>query len=453
MTTQTAPSLAPVAAYLYSKVSFEPHPEQLPILGSRKRFILVAGGEQAGKSLCGAKYLLGRHPETDGPGLFWLVAADYERTRREFDYLVEDFANLRLLKGKPTKRVDPGHIELVDGTMIRTKSAKDPRTLAMEAPDGILICEASQVDLETFNKCRYRVGPKRGWLFLSGTFETSLGWYPGLFSAWQSGIDDRQSFSLPTWTNRSLYPGGRNDPEILAMEREASDDFFMERIAGKPVPPKGLVFPQFRADVHVDTDAEYQKGHPVHLWVDPGYAHAHAVLAVQIIDGQVRVFDEVYERGLITEEIIGIVQQRPWQRDVKFGVIDIGGTQHQAMAAPSEIWLEKMGLTMTFQKVPIQDGIERTKSFLKIDPVSNRPKLIVNPKCKGLLSEMGVVPNPFDGQTRAYRYKMDSEGTVLSDVPEDKNNDACKALAYGLFAEYGPVTVTGMERIRVKRWR
>ena len=122
--------------YLYSKVGFEPTKEQVEILASKYRFNLVAGGEQAGKSLIAAKYLLGRFAETESKGLYWLVAADYERTRAEFEYLVQDFATLQVLKFA-SKRVDPGYIELTDGTRIETKSAKDPRTLAMRAPDGI----------------------------------------------------------------------------------------------------------------------------------------------------------------------------------------------------------------------------------------------------------------------------------------------------------------------------
>ena len=70
--------------YLFSKVGFTPTDEQKLILQSPYRFNLVAGGEQAGKSLIASKYLLGRFAETDQRGLYWLVAADYERTRAEF---------------------------------------------------------------------------------------------------------------------------------------------------------------------------------------------------------------------------------------------------------------------------------------------------------------------------------------------------------------------------------
>ena len=171
----TALDRASLTTYLYDKVGFVPTREQSSILNSQHRFNLVAGGEQAGKSMIAAKYLLARFLETKGKGLFWLVAADYARTRAEFTYLAEDFEKLGMIKDI-SKRVDPGHITLVDGTLIETKSAKDPRTLAMKAPDGIIGCEASQLDMETFFRLRGRCAPKRAWMFLGGTFEGSLGW-------------------------------------------------------------------------------------------------------------------------------------------------------------------------------------------------------------------------------------------------------------------------------------
>ncbi len=96
-----------VTDFIYERVGFEPTEAQKPLLKSRKRFTLVAGGEQAGKSMIASKYLLARWLEINDAGLYWLVAADYQRTRAEFEYLVEDFAALGVL-AESTKRVDPG---------------------------------------------------------------------------------------------------------------------------------------------------------------------------------------------------------------------------------------------------------------------------------------------------------------------------------------------------------
>ena len=435
---------------VFEIVEFEPTEEQIKILNSDKRFILVAGGEQAGKSMVASKFLLQKFLEDESPGLYWLVAADYERTRAEFEYLTQDFAKLGILR-EVTKRVDPGRIVLADGTRIETKSAKDPRTLAMRAPNGIVGCEASQLDLETFYRMRGRCAPKAGWMFLGGTFESSLGWYPQTFTAWESGIGDEQSFSLPSYTNFHLYPGGRDDPEIKRLEAVSSDDFFMERIEGRPVPPRGLVFNEFRASIHAQ-EVDYVPNEPVHIWIDPGYAGGYALEAVQIIDDVVRVFDEIYEIGLVTEEIIEMAQGRPWWKDVQYGVIDIAGTQHQAMPAPAEVWLSKTGLYLASQKVPINDGTERLKSFLKVDPISGYSRLSINSTCRGILSEFGAVPNAFDGQTRAYRWKMDRDGAIVGNTPEDKYNHGIKALIYGLVYHFGYSYVGDRQKIKVKHW-
>ena len=123
----------------------------MPVIRSTKRNILVAGGARAGKSvtLSAKGYLRIMEEENE---LYWLLAADYARTRAEFDYLTDYFSHWAAVKSV-TKRVDPGVIELENGCIIETKSANDPRTLAMKAPKGIIVCEASQIDLDTFYRC------------------------------------------------------------------------------------------------------------------------------------------------------------------------------------------------------------------------------------------------------------------------------------------------------------
>ena len=456
---------------LHRETGVLPTPEQARILMSDRRFVLVAGGEQAGKSVVASLFLIrkyfeltserwagrpagvskrgdkGRH---QSPPLYWLVGATYGETEREFRYLEEWFGALGLL-AKVTKRVNPGRIVLKDGTRIETKSAVDPRTLSKEAPDGIIGCEASQLDATVFSRMRGRVTPRNGWLFLAGTFESSVGWYPQLFKAWRQGGPDRRSYSLPSWTNRTLYPGGRHDPQLAALQTDSTDDFFMERIAGRPVPPKGLVVPEVRPEVHV-REVSYVPGIPVRLAIDPGYAGAYAVEALQHIDGREVVVDEIYERGLVTEEIIEKAKSRPWWPDVEGGVIDVAGYQHHSMPAPGEAWLEEGGVYLSASRVPINDGTQRLRSFLKVPAGKRGPKLLIGRHCKGILSELGVTPNPFDGQTRPYRWKTDREGNIVGRVPEDRYNHAVKAVIYHLVDKYGYASRPRARTFRVKRF-
>lgn len=416
---------------IFDKVHYRPSAEQQAVHNSLHRIRLVAGGERSGKSKSSAMDMVARMFEGT---LYWLVAADYERTKAEFGYIVEALGILGI-PYEATKQVDPGEITTSIGIKFSTKSAKDPRKLAYEAPDGILVCESSQIDYETYLRLRGRLMEKRGWMLMSGTFESSLGWYVDMFNLGQgNGSGELKSFSLPTWSNLAIFPGGRSDPEIVMLEKQTSSDWFMERYGGVPCPPKGLVFPEFKMPVHA-TDgevAQYDPTLPVFVWVDPGYSHVYAVLAAQKKGDVVAVIDEIYERGLVTEDIITIAQGREWWKSVRGGVIDIAGTQHQGMSSPQETWLQQAGISLRGQKIRIEDGIERVKTSLKVNPLTGYSGVIFNLKCRGLLSELGGCPSPIDGQTRVYKWRSDREGQVIGTVPDDKNNDAVKALTYGL---------------------
>lgn len=445
---------APPRSLIFDRLGFEPtKPYQEAVVYSGKRFILLSGGERGGKSMICEKCALIRILNK-GHGLYWLVAADYERTRAEFDYLVDDFIRLTGDASHVdfSKNINPGHITVGDIT-IKTKSSSDPRTLAMEAPDGIIICEASQVDFETFQKCNSRLAEKKGWLILGGTFEGSVGWYAQKYNEWLTSVDpEQQSYRIPSYSNHHIYPGGIDDPEIQRMKREFSDDYFIERIEGLPVPPTGLVFKEFRHERHIKV-IDYVPGLPVRIGVDWGVEHAYAVTARQVVSGVVRVFDEIYERDLITEEIIEIAKHRPWWRDAVGGAIDISGTYRQGAMPPSATeWLRRTGLTLKAQKIAIDKGIERLKGFLKDDPQTKEPRIVFSPRCKGIIAEFGAGPSPFDGQSRAYRWKFDRDGNILGKVPEDRNNDAIKALIYDIIDEYGYSYVNANRKTKVHRW-
>ena len=123
------------------------------------------------------------------------------------------------------------------------------------------------------------------------------------------------------------------------------------------------------------------------------------------------------------------------------------------MAAPAEVWLEKTRLYLSSKKIKINEGSERLKGWLKIDPKTHAPRIVFSPKCRGILSEFGAAPNPFDGQTKVYRWKTDREGNIVGEVPEDKNNHGIKSIIYGLIDRFGYGYIGDHQRIRVKRWK
>lgn len=279
----------PFADGVLKAAKWTPTPAQQDLFNNMTRFTLLAGGERFGKSHVGAmyggvkvmEYILteigaGRDPGGDE---MWLVAADYARTRAEFEYLI-DFFDALGLKKFASSAIDPGRIEVTTGVkggkpfFIRTKTANDHKTLAMTAPIGIVVCEASQIDHNSYLACQRRVAEKRGWLFLEGTFESSLGWYASLWKEWQPGlVNDSRSWSMPSHLNTFIYPEGENDPEILRLKSIMTENEFKERHMGVPAPPGNLVHPGFSSTVHVQ-EVSYIPGETVYLAIDPGISAA-----------------------------------------------------------------------------------------------------------------------------------------------------------------------------------
>lgn len=447
-------------------IGFEPTgKEQAAVLKCRKKFKLVVGGGQAGKSItASADFILhyledthtGFRREPDDPLLYWLLAADYARTEREFSY-ISDFLYRLGLPVDASKRLDPGSIEVhfkgerKPRLRIDTKSGKDPRSLAMYSPNGIVVCEASQIDLETFLKAQERVAASNGWMNLSGTYEGSLGWYPSIAKAWSHGSETEQSFILPSPTNFHVYPQGLETPSLVRLRKQSSDQWFLEKIMGQASPPEGLVFKEFRPDVHI-RDHEYDPNLPVFICHDPGYGHANAIEVFQVAKGgQIRVIDEIYERGVITSDMITIAMKRDWWANPdKTLVVDPNYVnQHHSGPSMADVWLEKTGLVPLGEKVKVAEGVDRLKSFLKVD-IYDEPGIVWHSKCKGVLSELGAYTNPFDDQVHVYRYKLDAQGNVIGEDPEQMWNDGISATIYGVVYRFG-LAGTGSSELIMQR--
>lgn len=455
MTTALSP---PSRKIMREAIGFEPTgAEQLAILETPKRFLAISGGEQSGKSFIMGEFLSERVPETKGPGLYWLVGRRYVDTEKEFDYILDNLQRAELVADFTRRDSDqPRQILLHDGTIIRTMSVAETANISREAPDGILGCEAGQLPEEAYYKLFLRAIAGHGWLVLGGTLERSSPWYRELIKNWRLPSDpDMQSFILPSWTNTHLYPGGREDPEIKRAEAILPPDIFEERMAAVPRIPSDVVFGRdFVPEKHI-REIEYIPGLPVSLAVDPGYNQAaHANLAIQLPpDAPIHVFDEIYDDSLYTTEMIEVSQQREWWADVQDGVIDIQATKpQQAQLPPIHTWIEKAGLHLRSRNVPIMDGIDRFKSFLRFDPRSGEPLMVISPRCRGLLSELGYVASPLTGKFQPYTWKIDRTGTIVGQMPRNLYNHSTKALTYWLVDRFGYVTSTRSNVVRLKRW-
>lgn len=448
----------------WSAFGHEPNETQAEILLDDRPIQLVAGGWRGGKSKTASFKgalatidFIARFRERAAGQVAWIVANNYELTRAEFNY-IGDFLRHAYPNVTSSTRVDPGYIRVpVPGGgifEIKTKSASDPQTLAMEAPVWIIVAEAAQVSVDTFENLRGRCVeaqiryPGFGWLHLEGTFEGSLGWYAAYWNKWQvsefQSDDDAKSYSLPSHTNTILYPLGEEDPKWKKLIAETPPDLFSEKYLGIPVPPSGRVFKQFDKKLHV-RDVAYDPDLPVYLGIDPGYSGQPSTYAVEVCqlyrfeDGteQWRIFDEIAVNkhampGFTVKDVCDIAMSRYWWRNPdKKGVIDVAGEAHAgAQESNAEVWMKTTGMVLMSGKVMIQAGIDRFDTTLKVNPITNQPGVIIDPKCEMIISELGGGPNPFDGETHVYSWGTGNHGQVIGTTPVDKWCDGIKAFTY-----------------------
>jgi hypothetical protein len=445
---------------IFEQIGYKPTGIQNKIHDSDVRIKLVAGGERGGKSVVGSKEAVLRIPRSE---LIWIVGAEYDISRTEFEYILEDCQKLKLITD-PNKNISfpkQGECSFTAYNKCRvvTKSAKEPQKLGMQAPDFILGCESAQMEYEAYLRLRGRLAEKRAPMVLTGTFEGSLGWYADMYTLWQSSNnDDAKSFSLPSWANDAIYKqcphpvipdsdkcpvcglpliitsNGEKfyvDEEIYKLWTGSPYDMANERYAGVPCKPSGLIMSEFSNVIHVG-DYSYDPEIPVEIAVDPGYGFpgAYAVVVVQVKEGAIYLVDEIYLQGYVTEDIITICKQKEWWGKLQGGAIDIAGRQHQAMPAPVEVWQNIGGLYLNSRKVDVEGGIDVLRTFLTVNPVTNRPKLFVNHTCRGFIAECGGGKSPVFGG-----------GSWLRDVNTgkiiDRNNHSTKAVTYWLVNRYG----------------
>ena len=431
---------------LLFQLNIELSTEQSEVFFEDSINIIMAGGEGASKSFTGAlKALMYSLTASYQVRLGWLVGADFEDARKEMDYVI-DWADQLGVLDRDNSTISshsdqkckvhifaPARIkeEAID-FYIETVSGHDPLKIGREEPDFIVGCEVSRWETELWHRCQGRLVRKypRSWGFFSGSFETSLGWFPEIFNLGQGPNDqDLKSFSVPSHANRFLYPGGPSDPAITKLQNSMSPERFLARHMGKPSPPRDAVLPEFKNNLHV-YPVEHVPGYPVYIFIDPG-THIYAVEFVQLVSDEVHVLDEVFIAHASHEAVVtATMTNRHWQY-VREGVIDVAGTQHHfGFGSPEEAWArDARGLVLRAEYRKVHQTVERLRSVMAINPVTQRPRLLINPRCKGLIAELGGSRAPVDGSGL---WRVSSSGQPSSD-----HCDAAKALGYGLLALYG----------------
>lgn len=435
---------------LFRELRYEPHELQWKVHRAPERFKVVSAGRRTGKSVIGgheltpeayrAYFMRDQLEEEQRRNEFWIVGPEYSDSEKEFRVLYNDLKRLKMPFDHPGTYNNPHsgdmHISLWGGLFqVHAMSAKYPDSLVGEGLSGAIFAEAAKLKPSVWSKyIRPTLADYKGWALLTSTPE-GRNWF---YDLWQKGQDPAEleyfSIRAPSWTNPRVFPGGRNDPEIISMAGGMSVEKFNQEIGADFTEFVGRVFKDFDEEYHVG-DYRYNPALATYAAVDYGFTNPFVWLLLQVDTwGTVYVIDEVYEQNLTIEEAGRLVASRGLAPPALINFYPDPASPGDTVHLEKVLRVKAKGGTggeLKDRLELIRRALKRVPEHLDDDHPDKRPKLLIDRKCKRTINDFNV-----------YRYpETKAEGKNAPEAPVKKDDHAPEALGRFYAGHFGTTSV------------
>lgn len=430
---------------------YKPHPKQQIFHKCEKRNRWALGGNRTGKTEVGAVeavwYARGNHPYKDinKPTDGWVVSLTNEVQRDVAQQKVLSYLDPAWIKGvkmREGRSDDPDHgvidfilVESIHGgnSMIGFKSCDQGRERFQgTSKDWIWFDE--EPPKEIYDECVMRTLDCRGHIWGTMTPLKGLTWVYD--SIYLNERDDPEVWYIPmSWEDNPYLSAD----EVQRLTLTLSDEELEARKHGRFVALSGLVYKEFREEIHVIDPFPVPREWQDTISIDPGMdaplsAHFYAVDH----DGNVFVVAEHYRAGWNILQHMQAIEQvaldNDWKRDVRGHlscIMDAAADQHslQNERSVAELFREcGMNVNTNVNKSKWA-GIQTVKRYLQCQPhydeqrwPHGKPKLFIFSTCTQMIKEI-----------KAYRWKETPNGG--KEEPIKKNDHAMDDLRYYIMSK------------------
>lgn len=398
--------------FIFDKIGFKPHSgKQFEIVRSTARFRILCCGRRYGKTYFGGNELTAALADPTDPGYYWIVPPTYPLGEKEFrvvyDNLVRKLGFGNKIKKQYNVLQGNMRIEMPWGSVLEVKTSERQEGLLGEALSGVVMAEAARLSMDTWQQyIRPALSDKRGWAIFSST-PRGYNWFQGLFMLGQVFDDDYESWRLPSWENPVVYPGGRNDPEILEIEKRVSKQFFAQEIAAEFTAFAGKIYEEFDTQIHVKK-IEYNPRWSNYNAFDYGWNNPFVCLDIMIDpDENVYVWREYQKSHVSTWDHGHILLNRRnpdgYHVDGRFGDPRGGDSAATLSLVLGHIFSED---------VETEIGYELVRRWMKVQS-DGKPKLYIDPSCIDLirqLEQLHAIESKDGINAKEGQYKHDDHG-------------------------------------------
>lgn len=334
------------------------------------------------------------------------------------------------------------YVEFPWGTRVEVRTSQHPENLVGEGLHGAIMAEAAKLHEDTWERyVRPALADYHGW----GTFSSTPEGQNYLYKLWKYGRDpdpslkDYAAWRFPSWANKSVYPGGREDPEIKLLELTTSPEWFAQEIGAEFTAFVGRIYNEFDEQIHVK-DVKYNPNLKSYAAFDFGWTNPFVCLEFQVDTwDNIYVWREHYKSHTTVPDHIAILNAR--EQPAGYRPPDLGFGDAADPEAAAQITQLNFCLVVTDSKAKEnwREGIELVKMFLKeyetgrqldeFGTPEHKPKLFIDHSCKDLIYEFNnyqSMPPP----------RKAAAGRSPREAPKKEHDHGLDALRYGLMHLY-----------------
>jgi phage terminase large subunit-like protein len=431
------------------------HLKQMDFHSSKKRNKWLLGGNRTGKTVGGAVEAVWRargiHPYAKNkPTRGWVVSLSNEVQR--------DVAQKEILKwlhpswikevsvrtGKKDDLenavIDYLVVENVFGStsLIGFKSCDQGRAKFQgTSQDWVWFDE--EPPKEIYDECRMRIIDTRGYMWGTMTPLMGLTWVYDIIY-----LNERKDENIQYWFMEWDDNPYLNKAEIKELESSMDEDEREARQYGRFVAMSGLIYKEFKEDIHVIDPFNVPEDWYSNISIDPGYTNPLSCHFYAInYDGDIFVIDEHYKKETSVEDHSRIINFKAaelnWPReenDYLFSLIDSAANQHTLQNEKSvvDLFLENGIICSTGVNKDVWTGIERVRNKLKLEPhpdierwPKGKPKLFIFRNCAHMIREI-----------KSYRWAESKPGVNSKEEPKKSNDHAMDELRYFVMSDPQP---------------
>jgi PBSX family phage terminase large subunit len=350
----------------------------------------------------------------------WTVAPTYSLTDKVFREIWTDLVVGREIDGKKQaplvhpsaiikKSENDRIIRMAWGSEVIGKSADRPDSLVGEGLDFLVLDEAAKIKQRIWEKYLEPTLTDRKGDALFITTPEGRNFVHGLYKAGLENLDGEwDSFHFSSYDNPHLDKG-----TIDKSKNRLTAETFNQEYLALFVTFAGRVYKAFDMEVHVINKLT-ERFDEVICGIDYGFVNPCAILVIGILDGRFYVIDEVYQSGLLLNEIMTNLKRLKEKYKIKAFYADHKPEYNNP--------LQKARIYVKNAKKEVAAGIDKVAEMMKIQP-DGKPKWFVHSRCSNTITEH-----------ENYRYPEEKENQNSKEEPTKHDDHACDANRYAVYS-------------------